>query len=490
MVSITILLQAVGALLGLYALVLKPIYNVLFHPLRRVPGPLLWRMSPIPRSWALCNGSLIFKVAQLHAKYGDTVRVGPDEVAFLSVDAWKDIYGHRSAGEEENPKSMGFYQISPNQPQSIISSGRTEHGELRRQMAHGFSERSMRGQEPIIGRYVDLLLQRLHENAHTGALNMREWYNWTTFDIIGDLGFGSDFDCLKTSTYNPWTKLITDTVKAAAWLQSLSYVGLRPVAAKIMDMGVRSIEHHQELTKRKLMQRIEFGKKQERPDLIEGLIKTNLPMDKLSSNAGLLIVAGSETTATLLCGATYLLTRNPDAMRKLAQEVRTTFQNKEDITLLSVNSLSYMLACLNETLRMYPPVSVGLPRIAPKGGATIAGLFVPEGTQLGVWQWAINRHPAYWTRPDDYIPERWLGKDERFASDRLDAMQPFSVGPRNCIGRNLAYAEMRLILARILFDFDLSLAEESKDWLQAQKCYALWDKPSLHIYLKPVGKRA
>jgi cytochrome P450 len=102
-------------------------------------------------------------------------------------------------------------------------------------------------------------------------------------------------------------------------------------------------------------------------------------MDKLSSNAGLLIVAGSETTATLLCGATYLLTRNPDAMSKLAQEVRTTFQNKEDITLLSVNSLSYMLACLNETLRMYPPVSVGLPRIAPKGGATIAGLFVPEG---------------------------------------------------------------------------------------------------------------
>lgn len=111
-------------------------------------------------------------------------------------------------------------------------------------------------------------------------------------------------------------------------------------------------------------------------------------------------------------------------------------------------------------------------------------------TQLGVWQWAINRHPAYWTHPDDYIPERWLGKDERFAGDRLDAMQPFSVGPRNCIGRNLAYAEMRLILARILFEFDLSLAEESKDWLQAQKCYALWDKPSLCVYLKPVGKRA
>lgn len=487
MLSTIMLLQVVAASIVLYALIIKPLYNILLHPLRAIPGPLLWRLSPLPRSWALCNGYLVYKVAEHHEKYGDCIRIGPNELAFRTAEAWKDIYGHRTAGGQENPKNIEFYQISKNQPQSIISSDRIEHGELRRQMAHGFSERSMRGQEPIIGSYVDLLMQRLHENAHTGALNMREWYNWTTFDIIGNLGFGSDFECLKHSTYHPWTRMITDSVRVAAWFQSLGYIGFGSLAGALMDLGVRSISDQRELTTRKLQQRIEVGKKEERPDLIEGLIKKDIPMEKLSANAGLLIVAGSETTATLLTGATFLLTSNPRVLEKLAKEVRTTFQKKEDITLLSVNNLPYMLACLNETLRRYPPVAFGLPRAAAPG-AIVAGMPVPEGTLMAVWQLAINHHPAYWTQPSEFIPERWMGEDERFGNDKLDAMQPFSVGPRNCIGRNLAYAEMRLILSRILFDFDISLAQDSKGWLTNQDCYSLWDKPNLNVYLKPVAR--
>ncbi|KAI9172649.1 Cytochrome P450 monooxygenase 1 [Paramyrothecium foliicola] len=485
MLSTLVLLQAAGALTVLYLVALKPLYNVLFHPLRAIPGPLLWRMSTLPRSWALCRGRLVFEVRKHHEKYGDVIRLGPNEIAFRQAEAWKDIYGHRAAGEEENPKSLDFYQISDNQPKSLIATDRSQHGELRRLMSHGFSERSMRGQEPIIGSYVDLLVQRLHEKAHEGPLNMREWYNWTTFDIIGNLGFGSDFECLKNCTYHPWTRLITDSVKIAAWFQSLGYMGFRQVAGTIMDIGAASITDLKEMARRKMMQRIEIGKKGERPDLIEGLINKNLPIDTLSANASLLIVAGSETTATLLSGATFLLTSNPAVLEKLTREVRTTFEKKEDITLLSVNNLPYMLSCLNETLRRYPPVAFGLPRVAPTGGVTVAGVFVPEGTSMSVWQLAINHRPDYWTEPYEYIPERWTGKDERFINDKLDAMQPFSIGPRNCIGRNLAYAEMRLILARILFDFDMSLAEDSRDWMK-QDCYSLWDKPNLNVHLKPV----
>lgn len=262
-----------GVSLVLYILIIKPLYNLLLHPLRAVPGPLLWRMSPLPRSVALCRGSLAFKVAEHHAKYGEVIRVGPNELAFLSAQAWRDIYGHRSTGEEENHKDIEFYQISKKQPQSIISSGRAEHGELRRQLAHGFSEKSMRGQEPIIGRYVDMLLQKLHENANKGALNMRDWYNWTTFDIIGNLGFGSDFNCLTSGNYTGWARIIADSVKIATWFQSLSYLGFGPLAGAIMELGLSSISDQRELTHHKLQERIELGKKMERPDFIEGLIK-------------------------------------------------------------------------------------------------------------------------------------------------------------------------------------------------------------------------
>lgn len=101
-------------------------------------------------------------------------------------------------------------------------------------------------------------------------------------------------------------------------------------------------------------------------------------MESLLKNCGVLIIGGSETTATLLSGVTYLLLQNPESLRKLAEEVRSSFETEEEINFTSVNKLSYMLACLNEALRMYPPVPGGLPRITPPGGSNVSGHFIPE----------------------------------------------------------------------------------------------------------------
>lgn len=130
----------------------------------------------------------------------------------------------------------------------------------------------------------------------------------------------------------------------------------------------------------------------------------------------------------------YYLNKEPAVLAKLVHEVRTSFQNEGEITLLSVNKLQYMLAVLNESLRRYPPVAGAMPRQTPKGGAVVAGRFVPEDTVVGVWQWSTNHSPKLWTDPMSFRPERWMG-DPKYAGDRFDAMQPFSVGPRNCIGK-------------------------------------------------------
>ena len=103
-------------------------------------------------------------------------------------------------------------------------------------------------------------------------------------------------------------------------------------------------------------------------------------------NADLLLIAGSETTATLLSGCIFLLTTNPDKLNKVVAEVREAFKSEEEITILSIQNLPYMLACLNESLRRYPPVAVGLPRVTPKGGSYVDGKFVPEGVSEPYWQ--------------------------------------------------------------------------------------------------------
>lgn len=458
----------------------------------------------------MTKGRLGSTVADLHAAYGPVVRLAPDELAFTAPQAWKDIYGHRAQGEAEFSKDTRFYRPIRDLPENIISAqSREYHGALRRQLAHGFSERSMRAQEPIIGSYVDLLVHRLREvctaqsaGPGTGnpddpaakrpqAVNMREWLNWCTFDVIGDLGFGEPFGCLESRSYHPWVRRITETLRLGGLVSALMSIGCGGLVLALSRWGgMRSRDAHQKLTREKLLRRIELGA-EGRPDLIEGLIRKQdelgLDLLQLQMNASVLIIAGSETTATLLSGATFLLLTNPEALAKLTDEVRSTFDDDADITLSSVGSLSYMLACLDESLRRYPPVVIGLPRLAPKGGAQVAGHFVPAGTRVAVWQYAASHDPALWTDPHGFHPERFLG-DPRFARDTLDAMQPFSLGPRNCIGKNLAYAEMRLIIAKLVYNFDMRIADESRAWMTGQRAFTVWDKPPLQVYLTPAKK--
>ncbi|KAJ4392470.1 hypothetical protein N0V85_007030, partial [Neurospora sp. IMI 360204] len=147
--------------------------------------------------------------------------------------------------------------------------------------------------------------------------------------------------------------------------------------------------------------------------------------------------AGSETTATTLSGVTYLLTQNPEVLKRVTQEVRTAFKSVEEIDINSVNKLTYMLAVLNETLRLYPAVTSNLPRIVPRGGAKVLGEYIPEGTLVDVQQWSMNHSQENWADPWTFNPARFLDDKETAMAkgNRLDALQAFGVGPRNCLGR-------------------------------------------------------
>ncbi|KAJ0295616.1 hypothetical protein Brms1b_013766, partial [Colletotrichum noveboracense] len=119
---------------------------------------------------------------------------------------------------------------------------------------------------------------------------------------------------------------------------------------------------------------------------------------------------------------------------KLVTEVRESFSSEGDIDFVSVQKLDYMLAVLDETLRLHPPSPNANLRRVCDGGDVICDKFVPHGTSIDVWHYAIFRDPRNFDLPDSFIPERWLG-DKRFVNDNKDALQPFSFGPRNCIGK-------------------------------------------------------
>lgn len=327
------------------------------------------------------------------------VRITPKHLSFTDPRAWRDIYGHQVSGKANGPelsKVRAFSFTIDDIPRSIVNADREQHSRFRRALSHGFSAESMRQQEPIIKKYVDLLLRRLHEVAEAQetqgtktSINAEAYYNWTTFDIAGDLIFGMSFKCLDGSEYHPWIAFILATIRAGAVMTVLSYCGLHWVVQVIY----RSFGKHMALKQAAMwtdamvhnrLDNVEAG----RNDLFEGLVRKReewkLNFDQLAANAFILVLAGSETTATTLSGITYLLLKHPRVMDKVTREVRGMFKTKDEIDMNSVMSLKYMLAVINESLRLYPPVVSSLVREVPRGcgGVNIAGRHVPEGVSF------------------------------------------------------------------------------------------------------------
>ncbi|KAJ3542839.1 hypothetical protein NM208_g3893 [Fusarium decemcellulare] len=234
---------------------------------------------------------------------------------------------------------------------------------------------------------------------------------------------------------------------------------------------------HKRLTREKVGKRLAL--KDPRPDFFQGLITGTgdlcLSREQLESNGEVITMAGSETTASLLGGAVYQLTTHPRVMTKLCEEITASFKSEDEITLISAGRLPYLCAVTEESLRTFPPGTNTQPRITPPEGNVILGDHVPGNTVIGIPHRAMYYTESNFKRAHEFIPERWMN-DPEFASDRRDCFKPFGVGPRSCLGVNLAYAEFRLILARLLFNFEVTLEDRSRNWMAEQRSYLFWEK--------------
>lgn len=436
---------------------------------------------------------------------GDVVRVGPNSLSFSTPQSYRDIYGHVTHGKKRFLKTKWY---EADEPRIVRVRDPVAHAEQRRTLSHAFSARALRDQEDVVHLYVDLLLKQLNVLGAGGsiAVNATEIWNWLTFDVIGgdsfprslaflpdlesltylagDLAFGEPFGCLSEGSSHG-VSLNFDYLMYGAGRRAARNLG--PIFGPLFlrwCFSRRTVENHYEhirMSKDKARRRIERGSLG-RYDFFDHLIKNGtLTENALMGNADTLIIAGSETTATALSGLTWYLLKNPSCLGQLTDEIRGAFHSLDEITGDSTAELPYLHGCLEEGLRVFPPLAFGLPRDCP--GAVIDGHFVPEGTAVANENYSMAFDPRYWADPMSFRPERWIG--EGFAGDDKRASQPFSSGPRGCLGINLAYMEMRISMAKLLWAFDLELASEIQDWNSACKNYILWKKPDLNVKFYP-----
>ncbi|PSR97189.1 cytochrome P450 [Coniella lustricola] len=474
-------------------------YNICFHPLANIPGPFIWRATRLAYVRSFLAGTIVTDVRKLHETYGDVVRVAPDEVSFARGDVWVDAFGRNPL-----PRNATFFKTPPGQPDNLVmTSDISANARMRHLISPAFTERSLTRQEPTIHSYADLLIDGLSKRirfagpaTNEAVINTVDWFNWFAFDLVGELAFGESFESLRDTRHHPWVMVIFGSIKVMAFAaMTRYYYGVESFLQCLIPPGIRRMQReHYAIAHDKITRRMAAN--DDKDDFVRPLLRGNPNFEKMSlpeveSTMAIMIIAGSETTATALCGITHCLVQNPDQLRRLEAEIRGHFGKEDEVTIRAVQNLPFLNAVILEGLRMCHPVAGGLLRRVPKAGATICGYYLPGHTHVLISTAAMSLSETKFHRASEFIPDRFFSDDTRpaeFDGDQRNSQKPFGVGPRSCIGKSFALAELRIALARLIWRFDISKPPGKQVNWNRLRTLVVVEKKDINITIREVRR--
>ncbi|KII88386.1 hypothetical protein PLICRDRAFT_54225 [Plicaturopsis crispa FD-325 SS-3] len=468
---VSLLISVLVASVSYFSLILT--YTAVYrlsplHPLAKYPGPFANKLSKFYMLWftATSKGKTHIYYQELHKIYGDVVRVGPNELSFRDVEAIDSMMG--APGLPKGP----FWEGRAEASKSLVAArSLAEHAHRRKAWTRAFSSTALKDYQEIValkaGELTTALVSRQAE-----VVDISKWMGFFAFDFMGEMAFGVDFGLVRQGG-DPGS-LVEVVEKGVEFENTVAHTPWLAGFSKRLPGPAENTRRLQEFANKSVERRIAAGSTKR--DLFyyltdeEGVERVKPTRAVIMSDGALSVVAGSDTTATTLAALWKYLLIDVDAYKRLQEEIDAAFPDGlEEVNTTKQANMPYLNACINESLRLIPPVLSGSQRSVMRGtgGKVIGSYFVPEETNIFVHFYSIHRDPRYFSHPDTFIPDRWLPVGQRsgkYAGYDLDthntaAFVPFSVGPAGCAGKNLALMEVRAVVCFLLNKFDMSIAD-------------------------------
>ncbi|KAF2793406.1 cytochrome P450 [Melanomma pulvis-pyrius CBS 109.77] len=438
------------------------VYRLIFHRCRKFPGPLGAKLTRFYAANLSAKNVQYYKeLAKMHSQYGDFVRTGPREISVLRKSAVPLLYGPNS----ECLKSTWYGQTGNDPKKCSIHMTRdfNDHRLRRRAWDKGFSIKALGTYEPRIKAKADLFKSQLLNNAGK-SMDMSAWSMFFSFDVMGEVGFGKDFNNLVSGVEHSAIKgvhshmAMLGIMSTVPWLLNVlsSIPGAAAGYSEFFSFCAGQIrEKHETWDGEKYPQ-----------DIVSWLLKAVKEKDvsaspspaALEDDSRVVIIAGSETTATTLAGALFYLAKYPEKQKKLQQLVDQAIPGGySQWSYEKVKSVSYIDDVISETLRLRPALLTGGARETPAKGIQVDETYIPGNTNVVIPIHLIQRDARWWHKAEEFIPERFGERRAEMETDKAPYL-PFSLGAYGCPGKNLAQLSLRISLSMIAQNFDISFA--------------------------------
>ncbi|KAK6538438.1 hypothetical protein TWF694_010023 [Orbilia ellipsospora] len=471
------IIPAICAYLFLF-IPLRFVYRVYFDPLSKIPGPKLRLISDsATRLHSVITGGygrFVFDLREMHEQYGPIVRVFSNEVHINDIDTYNQIY---KVGTKF-PKTA-FYYSYPAAEYSTFAMLDFKAAQIRRAaILPYFSKQAVRKVEGLLQAKIDLFLDRISE---MNTINLSRGFRCLICDIITSYSYEKCFEALRDPNFAPgWLLAFEELVGANkicftfpgvfAWMTWVFETLLSRATVKKLSPEMASMMEFQDHCNTAVLEQQKRWLAGERNivTIFEQLFQDDpkkgrkaATKDELMDEAFLVIAAGMDTSAHALTVAVYYLVKYPEIQAKLLEELKTVLPNpRSEVKEEALEQLPFLNAVIKETFRFSHGVVNPMARDVPSTGADILGYHLPPATVTLSSHYIYHMNPTVFPKPFTWNPDRWLAQDVRELENYL---MPFSRGARICVGVNLAWAELRLTLARLIRRYDISYTDDFTD---------------------------
>lgn len=463
------------------------LYRLFFHPLAKFPGPKLAALS----NWyefyydVLLQGKFTTHLQELHKQYGPIIRITPTELHINDPEFYDQIYSRNSRRDKYSYFSGRFGYASD----SFSTIDHDVHRLRRKPLNPMFSAKRIGEFQPVIRENLEKLCQKIAQYQNDGQvvpLN-RAWMAVTT-DIITEYAFAKSYNQVDSPNFQdtlhealvaiyttgqfalhfPIVFPILD--RLPDWFVLLAQPALQPVVGLRKDLARKVGDIRKGIN--------EGHKMVSHPTIFHELLNSDLPASektdaRLGDEAQLIVAAGLITTSWALTVGSFHITANKTIYAKMHEELRTAGVKAGAVPdWHKLEALPYLNGCVHEAVRLAHGVSTRNPRLAPETELRYGQWAIPKNTPVSMTTVDVLMNETIFPSPREFRPERWIedpGLERSFV--------PFSRGSRQCLGINLALAELYIAFATVFSRFEFELFETDVS-----------DVEMAHAYLVPYSK--